>query len=369
MRARDLRKTKEAQPTRAQLLQENQLLQTRLAELQDARGGPAAADLDSRARGLLLKKRLRLVDLANALGCPPQEAEAAVRRLKGSGYNLDVEADLLGIRRTIAPGNVLVVDSANFFDGTQFTLGLIGDTHLYSKYARLDCLNALYDIFSREGIKNVFHTGNIIDGEKRGINDFDLLGLPGFEAQADYLADFYPRRDGIVTQFITGDDHEGWYVQREGLNVGMRLEQTARARGRSDLVYIGHMEADIHFQAPKGRAWMRVMHPGGGSAYAISYTEQKIVESFQGGEKPQILVLGHYHKFNHGYPREVQTVQTGCVQDQTPFMRKNKLQAMVGGCIARFHQADTGEINRFQVEWIPFYDRGFYEKHEKYRRW
>jgi hypothetical protein len=34
-----------------------------------------------------------------------------------------------------------------------------------------------------------------------------------------------------------------------------------------------------------------------------------------------------------------------------------------------FHQAPTGEINRFRVEWIPYYDRGFYEKGNKYRRW
>ena len=111
------------------------------------------------------------------------------------------------------------------------------------------------------------------------------------------------------------------------------------------------------------------MHPGGGSAYAISYTAQKIVESLQGGEKPHFMLLGHYHKFNQGYPREVHTVQGGTTQDQTPFMRKQKIQAHVGFCIIRFHQAETGEINRFNVEWVPFYDKGFYEKGDKYRRW
>jgi hypothetical protein len=58
-----------------------------------------------------------------------------------------------------------------------------------------------------------------------------------------------------------------------------------------------------------------------------------------------------------------------CCQDQTPFMRKNRLQAHVGGTIVRFHQAKTGEINRFQVEFFPFYDKGFYEGKDKFRKW
>jgi hypothetical protein len=325
---------------------------------------------DRKARKVLLAKgRLSLIELANNLNCAPRLAEDSVRRLHEAKYNVHLKQESVRLDRVIEEGARLVVNSRDFFDGRWYKFGLVSDTHLYSKYARLDVLNCLYDIFSREKIRVVWHAGNPVEGECK-FNKFDLVGPAGFEAAAEYFARNYPQRnDGIVTRFITGDDHEGWWINREGINIGARLQQTAEELGRKDLQWIGHMEADVFLKAPKGQAWMKIMHCGGGTAYAISYIVQKIVESFQGGEKPHILLVGHPHKFDHGYPREIHTVQAGCVQDQTPFMRKLKLQAHVGGCIISFHQAVTGEINRFRAEWIPYYDRGFYEKGNKYRRW
>ena len=137
----------------------------------------------------------------------------------------------------------------------------------------------------------------------------------------------------------------------------------AKDQGREDLKYLGYAEADIALRYGKGSAVMRVVHPGGGSAYAISYTDQKRVESYQGGEKPQAEIAGHYHKFNYGYPREVHTVQAACTSDQSLFMRKRRLQAMVGFLDLKIRQEkDTGIITQFEVGWHPRFNRGFYEK-------
>ena len=107
---------------------------------------------------------------------------------------------------------------------------------------------------------------------------------------------------------------------------------------------------------------MRLTHPSGGTSYAISYALQKIVESFQGGEKPQILLCGHYHKAGYFYPREVHSVLCGCTCDQSRFMRKKKIQAHVGYFIIKVRQANTGEITGFEANFVPFYDRKFYIK-------
>jgi hypothetical protein len=153
------------------------------------------------------------------------------------------------------------------------------------------------------------------------------------------------------------------------MNIGEYIEIKAAHAGRKDLEWIGHVEADIELDAHNGSNWMRIMHPGGGSAYAVSYSPQKIVESFQGGEKPRILLLGHYHKFEVGYFREVWTVQGGCIQDQTPFLRKKKIQVHVGYSLIRLMKGRDGVITRFQAEWFPFFDRGFYKSKGKYVRW
>ncbi|MEN6603783.1 MAG: hypothetical protein ABFD86_15340, partial [Bryobacteraceae bacterium] len=244
------------------------------------------------------------------------------------------------------------------FKGGWRSFGATGDNHLGSKHERLDALNTLYDIFADEGITEVYNTGNWIEGESR-VNKHDIKVF-GLDGQIDYWVQNYPQRKGITTYYVAGDDHEGWYQQREGMNIGRHAQWAAEHSGRTDLKFLGYVEADIELKTPGGSGWMKIMHPGGGAAYALSYAPQKIVESFQGGEKPRVLLLGHYHKFDFCYPREVYTVQTGCTVDQSIFMRKNKIQAHVGGCVVRINQSADGIINRCQAEFISFFDRDFY---------
>lgn len=328
-----------------------------------------AQKLDAQVKKLLLKRPYTLVELANKLNLAPRFIEESASRLKEKKHNISLEADSVSIEREPRPQERLVVNSRDFVtDGEWRKFGALGDTHLASKYSRLDVLRCAYKIYADEGITTVYHTGNIVDGECR-FNKHDLLTRSGMAAQIEYLINEYPQSKGITTYFVVGDDHEGWWTQREGIDVGAYIQAEAEKAGRTDLVYIGYLERDIELKAKRGSAAMRIMHSGGGAAYAISYTTQKIVESLQGGEKPRILYVGHHHKFEHGYPREVHTIQTGTTEDQTPFMRKNKIQAHVGFTINKFHQADTGEINRFAVEFVPFYDREFYFNGDKYRRW
>lgn len=327
---------------------------------------PAREELSSSIRQLLktAKKSLSVADISDRLDRSEKSVREAIQALNAQGFNVlmsDGEAQLS------PPMEVGAVDhfvhDISHFDGSWAKFGATGDNHLCNKHQRLDVLNALYDIYEYEGITTVFNTGNWIDGEAGKLNKHELFVF-GLDAQIDYANEYYPKRKGVTTYFLAGDDHEGWYQQRECIEIGRYWEQRAREAGREDLVYLGYLEADVEVRTRAGSLKVRVMHPGGGSAYALSYTGQKMVESFQGGEKPQILLQGHYHKFNVGYPREVWVVDTGTTCGQTTFMRKRKLQAMVGGCICHVHQDERGPVNRFRSEFIPFYDRSFYAKRQ-----
>ena len=239
--------------------------------------------------------------------------------------------------------------------------GFVSDTHLCSKHHRADVLNKLYDWYEAEGIQHVFHGGNWIEGEARF--NFHDVAVHGRAAQLAYFIKHYPIRKGIVTHYVAGDDHEGWYQQREASQIGQDLEDKAKAAGRTDLHYLGYIEADVELLAPRGSAVIRVMHGGGGSAYAISYRPQKIVESFTGGEKPAVLLLGHYHKISYNITRNVHVVQGGCTCDQSVFMRKQSIEAHVGGCMIRLRQDSKGIITDFVPHFRTFFDRGFYERH------
>jgi len=250
----------------------------------------------------------------------------------------------------------------------EFRFGFVTDNHIGSKYARLDVLNDLYDRFAARGITQVFNAGNYIDGEAR-FNKFDLE-IHGMDPQLRYLAEQYPQREGIKTYFIAGDDHEGWYGQREGIDIGRWTERVMRDNGREDFIYLGFMEADVDLINAKTNksARMRVVHPGGGSSYAISYAMQKLVESYEGGDKPAVVLGGHYHKQEILNYRNCWIIQGGTTEDQTPFMRKKKLEAHVGGMIVTLEQdPNTGAIIRCN-DIYRYFNKEYYRTPEKPRK-
>lgn len=301
---------------------------------------------------------LAISAIAERLRVTPGAVYDAVTGLAADGLNVfwhGPRGDVISIERTPLP--VTPTDELHVYpsdaDG-RYRFGVVSDNHLGSKYARLDVLSELYDWCAAEGITRVYNAGNWIDGEAR-FNRMDLL-VHGMSAQVEYMIKHYPRRPGMTTFYIAGDDHEGWYAQRELVDIGRMVEIEAREAGRDDLRYLGYMEAWItlrHFSGAENR--MLVCHPGGGSAYATSYSPQKYIESLQGGEKPAVAIFGHWHKMELLNYRGVWALQAGTTEDQTPFMRKRRLDAHVGGMIVELRQDDRGAI----LDCIPWMRRWF----------
>lgn len=241
----------------------------------------------------------------------------------------------------------------------KFIFGAMGDLHAASKYTRWEVREDLMKRAVDSGASCIFDTGNWIDGEA-SFNRYDIEAA-GLDNQVTLLASRYPKV-GIPTYAVTGDDHEGWYIRREGIDVGRYTESVMRDSGHQwhDL---GYMEADIVLRnANSGSvSILRVVHPGGGSGYATSYRPQKIIESLEGGEKPAVVLFGHYHKLDCNNIRNVWSVQTGTQQDQTPFMRKKSLEAHVGGAIVEMEQdPKTGAIISFKPELRRYFNRAYY---------
>ncbi len=314
--------------------------------------------MDEEAMKKYLKRPRTIEEVCDRFNVPPKKIREFIIELQDNHHVVDVVDDKISLGKDIAPNYKPVVVDFNKYKETEVPFGFVADNHIGSKYERLDVLNDLYDRFQEAGVTTVYQGGNIIDGEAR-FNKFDIY-VHGVNDQVKNLIEKYPQRKGITTRFVTGDDHEGWYVQREHINIGEVIESMANAVGRQDLHHLGYMERDIALRQGNKESIIRVIHAGGGSSYALSYSSQKYAESLQGGEKPSIVLVGHFHKFDYSYPREIYMIQGGCTEDQTPFMRKRKLQAMVGGVILWVKQAENGVIRSVKVEWIPYYDKKFY---------
>ncbi len=311
---------------------------------------------------MLRKSPLALEEVAVKFNTSKGAALDALEALGSAGLNVHELGGKWSIEKTPALRSIgggtalnLTSDKDNFF-----RIGFVTDNHIGSKYARLDVLHDLYDRFQRRGITTVLNAGNYIDGEAR-FNKFDLK-IHGMEPQLRFLAEEYPQRPGITTYFVAGDDHEGWYGQREGVDIGRYTERVMRDAGRTDFIYLGYMEADVGLVNANTGATQRgrVIHPGGGSAYAISYAPQKLVESFDGGDKPAVVFIGHYHKMEIMNYRNCWCIQGGTTEDQTPFMSKNKLSAHVGGIIVTLEQDPrTGAIISCN-DMYRYFNQGYY---------
>lgn len=323
----------------------------------------AERDYHTEARKLLKRGAVSVPDLAKALNLPESLARALITDITHAGANVQSAGELWSISKNMPPATI----AGDFLELTTdkngwLTFGACGDTHLCSKYERLDILNDMYDAYAAEGVKHVFHTGNWVDGEDPQKAPPHELLAHGMTPQLQYLAKNYPQRKGITTYAVAGDDHEGWWQQREGIDIGRTAEMEMEKAGRKDWVNLGYQAA--HVKITHGRTGescvLLVEHPGGGSSYADSYTAQKLVEALDGGEKPALALWGHYHKLLAGIYRSVCWVQTGCTKDRDSFGRKKKLRYVKGGAMVRIQLDDKAAIKRFQPELLQYFNKGYY---------
>jgi len=230
--------------------------------------------------------------------------------------------------------------------GRVFRFALCGDSQLCSKYQQLTYLNKFYDRCEMLGIETVFHTGDMIDGEDLYKGHRYEIFKVGSDAQVDYALESYPRRSGITTKFITGN-HDLCYYKRQGQDIGKIME-----RERDDLVYLGQLAAWVEISPG---VWLYMLHPDGGGAYAISYKPQKIAASFFGGEKPNLMALGHWHQTETLFERNIHIVQTGCFQSQTPYLKRKALMPKIAGYICEAIIEDGG-IAELTTTLVPYYE-------------
>jgi predicted phosphodiesterase len=224
-------------------------------------------------------------------------------------------------------------------------IGLFGDTHIGSKHSNYKVLNDLFKRFKSEGVEAVYHTGDITEGYGRRKGHSFECELHGSDEQVKGVIDRMPDINKNI-HFITGD-HDGWHYESSGVDIGKQIEMQ-----RSDMKFLGSFQSTIEFT--KG-CKMMLMHPATGTAYAISYKPQKIIESLSGGEKPNILAIGHFHKIEYLFYRNIHCFQTGTTENQTPWMARMNLSAHLGGWILDIHTKKNGSIDKLTQTLLPYY--------------
>jgi predicted phosphodiesterase len=294
----------------------------------------------------LLTKACGKADICKKLGVTDRVLKAVLADLKEAGYVFAETNETVMLCRSCAPEeNIYELD----WQGDKIIrFGVVSDTHLCNKWQQLTHLNNIYDIFTHEGIDTVYHAGDVTDGyyKNRAGHIYELFRV-GADEQSEYVVKNYPCRPGLTTKFITGN-HDATHIINGGANVGIRI-----AKDRADMEYLGMDNAKIKLTP---NCTLEVNHPGDGSAYALSYALQKLIDSMQGGEKPNVLINGHHHKafFMPTY-RNILSYEAATFEAQTPWMKGRKIASHVGGWIIELRVDDGGTIKRCITEFFPYY--------------
>ena len=230
-----------------------------------------------------------------------------------------------------------------------FRFGTLSCTHFGSIYEEVGITKAIYDWFDQEGIKTVYHCGDMTEGVQMRKGHEHEVHKHGADSQLDWVVKHYPYVKGITTHLISGN-HDEAHMKNGGTDVCYRIGER-----REDINYLG---ADVARWVVSRRGAQQdiridMLHPGGGSSYALSYRIQKIIESLESDNKPDCLLVGHFHKaFTLPAYRGVAAVLAGCTQRQTGFMARLGLQAHVGAHIVECSVLD-GQIV-FSSTWRGF---------------
>lgn len=222
---------------------------------------------------------------------------------------------------------------------------VVSDTHLGNIHQQLHLLNQIYQEAYNRGITTVLHCGDLVDGNYLNRPEQPRQQfLHGFDEQAGYVVDMYPKVKGITTKYILGSHDETHYKN------GQATINNWVSRCRDDMVYLGQDSAAITINGVK----IFMDHPGGGSAQSLSYKPQKRIEILESDFKPKILLIGHYHKSYSFVYRNVRGIEVPCLCAKTQFQQKQGLSNVVGAYFLNIYSDSKGNIQYFEPEEILF---------------
>lgn len=228
------------------------------------------------------------------------------------------------------------------FSGGEITFGIMGDTHIGSNYTEEGLILQALEEMNRAGCEFLIHSGDLVEGMMNRPGSVYELSHIGYKKQRDASVRIF--QEWKKPLYIIGGNHDLSFDIKFG--VGMNLVEDFCER-IPQAVFLGSSYADMPLI---NGARIHVFHGNDGASYALSYREQKIIDSMHPSNHPDMLITGHVHKSISFKYQGVHIISSGTLQRQTPFMAGKKLPAHVGWWVVKA-SITNGHINWIEPRW------------------
>ena len=149
-----------------------------------------------------INKNKDIDTIAKELGLEIYQVYGLIQELINQGYLYEIRnGEVIKLSKPTKTDDVYSVPS----NLEKLKLLLLSDTHLCSKYDRLDILRYLYSKASEKGVSCVLHSGDFTDGRSNRPEQVYELKEASYQGQVDYCVEKYPKADGIKTYVIQGN--------------------------------------------------------------------------------------------------------------------------------------------------------------------
>lgn len=269
----------------------------------------------------------KIASAAKALGLGEAEAIAALRSLRAEKPRPSVSVPI---------------------SGKSFSFGYFSDAHIGNKKFNQPLFDYMVRFFKKEKPDFILNPGDHVEGMSNRPGHVYELDQVGFDQQTRRTVELYSQLDQFEHFGIDGN-HDQWYYIKadQGAIVGRHLERHVK-----NYHHLGQDEGDLNVHGVR----IKLFHANDGTAYATSYKLQKLIESFSGGEKPHIVLSGHYHKAMSMFSRGVHGFECGTVCGQSKFMRGKKIPAHMGFGLCKVVFNSRG-VERLTHTFVPWHEQ------------
>jgi len=234
------------------------------------------------------------------------------------------------------------------FTGEELTLLVITDTHYGSIFSPIERTYAAFEEAEKRGCDAMLHIGDITEGHMNRPNSVYELSHIGYKQQRDLSIETLSKWKKPM--YMCSGNHDDSFNNKLGAGLSMG-EDVCNAIPNA--TFVG--EGDGLWIIPKYDIKVRLFHGiDAGSAYALSYRLQRIINNMTPAQKPHILLTGHDHKSFSMFYRNIHAVACGCLQKQSSWMTLKGIQAMEGFYIIKMGLA-YNEVKWFEPRFYPFY--------------